>query len=86
MFGYMVAMLANVVYPHVAMSIATRSYTPGIATAVALNLPVLSLLVVSAVAERQVSGWKAVAYGAGVPGILLLFILVLFRLGRSLNL
>jgi hypothetical protein len=72
MFGYMAAVLANVVYPHVAISIATRSYTPGTATAVALNLPVLSFLVASALAEGQVSGWKAVAYGAGTPGLLLL--------------
>ena len=86
MFGYMAAMLANVVYPHVAISIATRSYTPGTATAVALNLPVLSFLVASALAERQVSGWKAVTYGAGVSGLLLLSLPVLFKLGRSLKL
>jgi len=82
----MVAMLANVLYPHVAISIATRSYMPGTATAVALNLPVLSFLVVSALAERQVSGWSAIAYGTGLPGLLLLSLPALFKLGRSLNL
>ncbi len=86
MFGYVAATLANVVYPHAAISIATRSYMPGTATAVALNLPVLCFLMASAVADRQVAGWKAVTYGAGVPGLLLLSILVLFKVGRSLNL
>ena len=41
MFGCMVATLANAVYPHLALSISRRSYMPGTATAVALNLPVL---------------------------------------------
>jgi hypothetical protein len=85
MFGYMTAVLGNVV-SHVALSIAKRSYMPGTATAVVLNLPVLSFLAASAITERQVSGWEAVAYGAGVPGLLLLSIPTLFRLGRSLNL
>jgi hypothetical protein len=84
-FGYMVATLANVI-SHVAMSITTRSYMPGVAAAVALNLPVLFFLVASVLTERRVLGWKAVAYGAGVPGLLLLSIPVLFRLGRTLKL
>jgi hypothetical protein len=86
MFGYMTAMLANAVFPHVAMSIAVRGYMPGTATAVALNLPVLSFLTASALAERQVSGWKAAAYGVGVPSLLLLSLPLLFKLGRRLNL
>jgi hypothetical protein len=85
MFGYMVAVLANAV-SHVAISIATRSYMPGVGTAVVVNLPVLSFLVASALAERQISGWKAVAYGAGVPGLLLLSLPALFKLGKALNL
>ena len=71
-FGYMVAMLANALIPHIAVSVATRSYMPGVATAVALNLPVLSLLVVLALRDGYVSGWKAAAYSAAVPGLLLL--------------
>jgi len=86
MFGYMAAMLANAIYPHLAMSIATRSYMPGVGTAVALNLPVLSWLLVLALLEQQVSGWKAVAYALGVPGLLLLSLPALFKLGKALNL
>jgi hypothetical protein len=55
---------------------------PGTATAVALNLPVLSILVALALSERQVSGWKSVAYAAGVPALLLVSLVVLFKPGR----
>ena len=85
-FGYMVAMLANVLVPHIAVSVAMRRYMPGLATGVALNLPALSLLVVLALRQGYVSGWKAAAYSLGVAGILLLSIPALFKLGRSLNL
>lgn len=85
-FGYMVAMLANVPFPHIAVSVATRRYMPGVATGVALNLPTLSLLVVLALRQGYVSGWKAAAYSVGVPGVLLLSIPALFKLGKSLNL
>ena len=83
-FGYMAAMWANAIYPHIAISIATRRYMPGAATAITLNLPVLSLLLMLALVERQVSGWRAVAYGVGVPGLLLLSIPALFQLGKAL--
>jgi hypothetical protein len=82
MFGCVVATLANAVYPHLALSISTRSYMPGTATAIALNLPVSSFLVASALSERQVSGWKSAAYAAGVPALVLLSLVLLFKPGR----
>ena len=85
-FGYMAAVFGNAVYPHLALSIATRSYMPGAATAIALNLPVLSFLLVLALLEGQVSGWRAIAYVLGVSGLLLVSVLVLFKLGRLLHL
>jgi hypothetical protein len=85
-FGCMVATLANVLIPHLALTVALRSYMPGVATAVLLNLPVLSLLVVLALREGYVSGWKAVAYSIGVAGILLASIQILFKTGKLLNL
>jgi hypothetical protein len=85
-FGYMAAVLANVLIPHIALTVALRNYMPGVATAVVLNLPILSLLVVLAIREGYVSGWKAVAYLVGVAGMLLASIQILFKMGRSLNL
>jgi hypothetical protein len=85
-FGCMVVTLANVLIPHIALTVALRSYMPGVATAVILNLPVLSLLVVLALKEGYVSGLKAAEYSVGVAGLLLLSIPVLFKTGRALNL
>jgi hypothetical protein len=82
MFGCVVATLANAIYPHLTLSIARRSYMPGTATAVALNLPVSSFLLVSALSERQVSGWKSVAYAGGVPALVLVLLVVLFKPGK----
>jgi hypothetical protein len=82
MFGCLVTTLANAVYPHLALSISMRSYMPGTATAVALNLPVVSFLVALALSERQVSGWKSVAYAVGVPALVLVVLVVLFKPGR----
>ena len=85
-FGYLVAVLTNVLIPHIELTVALRSYMPGVATAVALNLPVLSLLVVLALREGYVSGWKAATASVGVAGLLLVFIQILFKTGKLLNL
>jgi len=67
MFGYIVAMLANVFVPHIPASLVFRSYTPGVVTAVLINLPVMGFLSVRAVREGWVSGRKAVVFGVAVP-------------------
>jgi hypothetical protein len=82
----MVVTLANVLIPHLALTVSLRSYMPGVATAVALNLPVSSLLVVMAIREGYVSGWKAAAYSACVAGLLIAAIPALFKTGEILNL
>lgn len=85
-FGSMVVTLANVLAPHVALTVARRSYMPGVATAVLLNLPVLSWLVAMALREGYVSGAKTAAYSAGVAVLLVMLIPAIFRMGRALNL
>jgi len=67
MFGYMVAMLANVFIPHIPASLVFRSYTPGVVTAVLINVPVMGFLSIRAVREGWVSGRKAVLFGVAVP-------------------
>jgi len=66
-FGYIVAMLVNVFVPHVPATLFFRSYTPGVVTAVLINLPVMTYLAVRAVRDEWVSEWKAAAFGVGVP-------------------
>lgn len=66
-FGYMVAMLANVFVPHVPAAIVFRGYAPGVATAVLINLPVMSLLTFMMLREGWVHGWKVAVFGIGIP-------------------
>jgi len=84
-FGCIVAALANVLFPHVALTVAWRGYMPGVVTALAINLPVLSVLVVLALRERDVSGWKAVGYCVGVGAAMPAAIRTLFKLGKILK-
>ncbi|HSQ19544.1 MAG TPA: HXXEE domain-containing protein [Blastocatellia bacterium] len=69
-FGYIIAMLTNVFVPHVTAAILLRGYSPGLVTAVLINLPVMSILAIRMVREGWVRGWKAAAFGAGVPIVL----------------
>jgi hypothetical protein len=85
-FGSMVATLVNALVPHIALTLVMRRYMPGVATAVALNLPVLTLLIVLAIREGYVSGFKAAGYSIAVAAVLVVSISTLFKLGRALNL
>ena len=66
-FGYVVAVLVNVVVPHVPAAILFHGYAAGVVTAVVVNLPFMILLPVTAVRDGWVSGYRAVAFGVGVP-------------------
>lgn len=76
-FGYAAAMLVNVFAPHVPLAIWLRGYTPGLFTAVAVNLPCLPFLLVCARSEDYVAPRKAavasiaaVIGGAALAGVL----------------
>ena len=66
-FGSVVAMLANVFVPHVPAAIFFHGYVPGVVTAIIINLPLMAILAVRALRDGWVSGWRAVAFGIGVP-------------------
>jgi hypothetical protein len=83
MFGGIVAMLVNVFVPHLPATLWFRSYTPGVLTAVFINLPLMSYLAWLAVREQWVSGGRAVAFGLGVPFALGGAILLLMVFGAS---
>ena len=67
LFGGIVTMLLNVFVPHVPASLAFRGYTPGVITAVGINLPLMTLLAALALREKWVVGWKAALYAITVP-------------------
>ena len=66
-FGYIVTMWMNVLVPHLPASVIFFSYTPGVVTAVLINLPVMSYLAARAMAEQWVSGWKAALAAVAIP-------------------
>jgi hypothetical protein len=82
LFGYAAAVLVNVFVPHVPAALIFRSYVPGLATAVVLNLPVMSFILMNAIKQGCVSGRKAVAFGIGVPVGISGIIPVLFAVGK----
>jgi hypothetical protein len=81
--GYMVAMILNALAPHLALSIASRRYMPGLATGLLLNVPVLSFLVWLILKQDYVRGAKAGLACVVMPLLLLLSIPLLFRLGTA---
>lgn len=82
--GYALAMLANVVAPHVAATVLLRRYMPGTATALALNLPATAALLATAFSEGWISGPVFAFAGPGVALALALSIPPLFGIGRRL--
>jgi hypothetical protein len=85
-FGYMIAMLINALVPHIAVSVVKRTFMPGVITAAALNLPILSFLAVLALKQGYISNHDALVFSIAVPLLLALMIPLLFKLGKSLGL
>ncbi|TIV78605.1 MAG: HXXEE domain-containing protein [Mesorhizobium sp.] len=82
--GYALAMLLNVVFPHLLATIAMRRYMPGTATALAFNLPVSVTLLHRAFEEGYISSARFALAGPAVVLAIVLLIPALFYLGRKL--
>lgn len=83
--GYVTAMLLNVFVPHLMSTLITGQYTPGIITAVAINLPVLGYLLYRAFREGQVSFGRYALITPAVCFSLVGLLQVLFALGRLIG-
>jgi hypothetical protein len=80
LFGFTSTMWLNVFLPHIPSALIYRGYTPGLVTAVLINLPVMTLLISRALRERWVSGTKAFGYALLTPLALGCAIFFLFSL------
>ena|SRR5262245_17568891 len=82
--GYALAMLLNVVFPHLLASVALRRYAPGTLTALLLNLPACALLLRGAIGQgyvdEQVFLWAGPLVVLAIAGSIPL----LFAIGRRL--
>lgn len=83
--GYVLAMVLNVLAPHLIATVVMRRYMPGTATAVAFNLPLGSLFLSRALSEDyiqlKVFAWSGpvvvLAIAASIP--------LLFAIGRNIR-
>ncbi len=84
-FGYVFAMTANAIVPHLAATLALRRYMPGTASGLLLNLPIGIYLLHEAVVQRWVAPssllWVAPAVGIALAASIPLFLAV----GRLLS-
>lgn len=80
--AYCFAMLINVFIPHVAATIVLRRYAPGLATALVLNLPATSLILLSAGKNGYITWDKFMLWAAVFIAALIGIIPILFRIGR----
>jgi hypothetical protein len=80
--GYALAILLNVLVPHLAASLVSRSYMPGTATAVLLNLPVTIGLLTRAFREGYIQSHAFLVFGPMVVIGIVTSIKPLFWMGR----
>jgi hypothetical protein len=82
--GYALAMLLNVVFPHLIATIALKKYAPGLISALLLNLPTTSGLLYFAVMENYIDLNKFYYLGPIVTIGILGSIPILFGIGRRI--
>ena len=82
--GYALAMLLNVLFPHLIATLAMRRYAPGTATALLFNFPITSLLLYQSFHQGYVEKSKYLYIGPIVVVGIVLLIPVLFVVGRRL--
>lgn len=80
-----VLMLLNVLFPHLLGTLLSGHYTPGVLTAVALNLPV-NVWLLRRQLSRQAISWRSLSVWSVAAGGLVLAVLpALFWMGRQLS-
>ncbi len=83
--GYALAMALNAAFPHLLASLAMRSYMPGTATALLLNLPIAFALIGTALNEGYITLPRFLLTGPIVVIAIVASIPLLFWLGRHLS-
>jgi hypothetical protein len=83
--GYALAMVLNVLAPHLVATVATRRYMPGTATAILFNLPLGCLLLKRALSENYIE-LKAFAWAGPVVTLAMVACIpLLFAAGRKVG-
>lgn len=77
------AMGFNLFIPHVLVTVRSQQYMPGLATALLVNLPVMSGLIYTAIREMGLDGRRLLLVSGGVTGALLAVLPLLFAIGQQ---
>jgi Protein of unknown function with HXXEE motif len=81
--GFLGSMIVNAVFPHLLASILTKTYAPGVGTALLLNIPVNTVILYRLHREILITR-KEILLSTIAMGVLLLALIpVLFMLGDS---
>ena len=78
-------MLINVFFPHLLAAVWLKQYVPGLGTALVLNFPVCSGLLVLLYQEEYLSFWPLVILGTLFAAGSIPLIRLLFRLGKRVE-
>ena len=82
--GYALAMLLNVLFPHIIATFVLKKYAPGLITALLLNLPTTTALLYFAVIEEYIDLNKFFYSGPLVTITILGLIPILFAFGKRI--
>ena len=83
--GYAFVMLINAFFPHLVATIVLRRYAPGLITALGLNVPVMSLLLLRALEKQYVSLNASIISAVAFTLAIVAIIPFLFRIGRYIE-
>ncbi len=83
--GYVLAMVLNVLAPHLAATVATRKYMPGTATAILFNLPLGCVFLKRALSEGYIQFNVFAWSGPAVALTIVASIPLLFAIGRKVR-
>jgi len=83
-FGFMGAMMFNIIFPHLILTIILKKYSPGLITGVLLIMPFNSLIIISSL-NNSIINLSEVVISTIVVGIFLLILIpILEKIGGKL--
>lgn len=83
-FGFMGAMMFNIIFPHLILTIILKKYSPGLITGVLLIMPFNSLIIISSL-NNSIINLNEVIISTIVVGIFLLILIpILEKIGGKL--
>lgn len=81
-FGFLGAMILNVIFPHLIATIALRRYAPGLISGLLFILPINGVILYKAVDKNIINLFEVIASTLIIGAILLIYLPLLFRLGK----